>query len=131
MKLLKLEHKTINLDAVALIEVITKGRLLVTFSCGKETIINTMEALHVRRELNLDKKPIVYLPPIESYLSPAEQKAWSFIQGNEEEKLSIGRINEHLASGDQVEVLGQTQDILKRLEDFDLIKIEHAYQSKR
>ncbi len=126
MNLLRLEHKAINLDAVALIERITKERLLVTFTCGKETIINTMDALHVRRELNLDKKPIVYLPPIESYLSVAEQKAWSFIQDNKDSELSIGRINEHLIGGDQVEVLGQTQNILKRLEDFDLIKIEHA-----
>ena len=126
MKLLRLEYKAINLDAVAMIERITKGRLLVTFTCGKETIINTMDALRVRRELNLDKKPIVNLPPIESYLSPAEQEAWSFIQDSEEEKLSIGRINEHLTSGDQVEVLGQTQGIIKRLEALDLIKIEHA-----
>lgn len=129
MKLLRLEHQTINLDAVALIEHITKGRLLVTLTCGKETIINTQDALRVRRELNLDKKPIVYLPPIESYLSVAEQEVWSFIQGISESKLSIGKIHEHMKGSDQVEVLGQTQDILKRLEDFDLIKIEHALQS--
>ena len=126
MNLLKLEHKTINLDNVAMIEHMTKGRLLVTLTCGKETMINAGEAAHVRRQLGLDKKPTVYLPPIESYLSVREQKAWSFIQDNADQELSIGKIHSHLINSDQVEILGQTQEALNRLRDLDLIKISHT-----
>lgn len=129
MNLLKLKDKVINLDAVAMIVSDKKGRLMVTFTYGREVMISADEAEYVRRQLDLDKKPTVYLPPIESYLSVTEQEAWSFIQGISESKLSIGKIHEHMKGSDQVEVLGQTQDILKRLEDFDLIKIEHALQS--
>ncbi len=126
MNLLRLSHKTINLNAVAMIEHMTKGRLLVTLTCGKETMINAGEAAHVRRQLKLDKKPIVYLPKVESYLTQREQEAWSFIQDNAEQELSIGKIHKHLISHDQVEVLGQTQEALSRLRDLDLIKISHA-----
>lgn len=126
MNLLKLEHKTINLDAVAMIVPEKRGRLLVTFTCGREVMIDAEEAEYARRQLKLDKKPVVYLPPIESYLSVREQEAWSFIQDNAEQELSIGKIHEHLIANDQVEVLGQTQEALNRLRDLDLIKISHA-----